>query len=197
MPRQLAFPFAPAAEPLEPFEPILIRHAHARRYVVRVRADGSVRVTIPRGGSRRQAIAFAAQQREWILRQRARVAEERRKPHVQLAPEQRASLWAQAKLVLPVRLAELAARVDLTVARVSVRNQRWRWGSCSRNGHICLNWRLVQMPEWIRDYVMIHELMHLKRLDHSARFWRLVAAACPEYEQARRWLRQFGSLEVG
>ncbi len=195
MPGQLTFDFAAPVEPLDLFEPVLIRHPRARRYVVRVRDDGSVRVTIPRGGSRRQAIAFVATQREWILRQRARVAEEqRRRPR--LAPERQASLWTQAKLVLPSRLAELAARFNLTVADVSVGNQRWRWGSCSRAGHICLNWRLVQMPEWIRDYVMIHELMHLKRLDHSARFWRLVAAACPEHQEARRWLRRFGRLEI-
>jgi hypothetical protein len=207
MPCQLALDFAPVVEQTPqasprpragPFEPILVRHPRARRYVVRVRADGSVRVTIPRGGSKRGAIAFAAKQREWIIRQRERVAEERRQQErVELAPDLHASLRAQARLVLPARLAELAARFKLTVARVSVRNQRWRWGSCSRDGHICLNWRLVQMPEWIRDYVMIHELMHLKHLDHSARFWGLVAAACPEYEQARRWLRQVARMDLG
>ena len=88
------------------------------------------------------------------------------------------------------RLLELAARHDLSVSRVSVRNQRWRWGSCNRNGHICLNWRLVTMPDWVRDYVMLHELMHLERMDHSPRFWKLVKEACPEYQDARRWLRQ-------
>ena len=49
---------------------------------------------------------------------------------------------------------------------------------CSRAGHICLNWRLVEMPAWIRDYVMLHELMHLERMDHSRKFWKLVAAVC-------------------
>ena len=53
-------------------------------------------------------------------------------------------------------------------------------------GHICLNWRLVTMPDWVRDYVIIHELMHLKRLDHSPKFWKLVAAACPEYQRSPR-----------
>jgi len=85
---------------------------------------------------------------------------------------------------------ELAAQHGLTVAGVSIRNQRSRWGSCSRAGRICLNWRLVAMPEWVRDYVILHELMHLKRMDHSPRFWALVAKACPRYQDARRWLRQ-------
>jgi predicted metal-dependent hydrolase len=87
-------------------------------------------------------------------------------------------------------LFELAARHALTVSKVSIRNQKWRWGSCSRNGHICLNWRLVQMPDAVRDYVLIHELMHLRRLDHSPKFWKLVAEACPDYRALRRQLLQ-------
>ena len=104
--------------------------------------------------------------------------------------DQQHALRERAKKELPPRLLELAARHDLSVSRVSVRNQRWRWGSCNRNGHICLNWRLVTMPDWVRDYVMLHELMHLERMDHSPRFWKLVKEACPEYQDARRWLRQ-------
>ena len=72
--------------------------------------------------------------------------------------------------------------MGLTVSKVSVRNQKWRWGSCSRRGHICLNWRLVETPAWVRDYVMIHELMHLRQMNHSRKFWKLVAQACPDYQ---------------
>ena len=94
-----------------------------------------------------------------------------------------APLRDRARRELPQRLLELSAQHGLTVARISIRNQRWRWGSCSRSGHICLNWRLVEMPEPVRDYVLIHELMHLRRLDHSPAFWKLVAAACPAYKK--------------
>jgi predicted metal-dependent hydrolase len=95
---------------------------------------------------------------------------------------------------LPARLLTLASGLDLKVTKVSIRNQRWRWGSCSRNGHICLNWRLVAMPDWVRDYVLLHELMHLKRMDHSPRFWKLVARVCPTFQEARTWLRQHQAL---
>jgi predicted metal-dependent hydrolase len=108
------------------------------------------------------------------------------------------ALRERAKAELPPRLLELAAQHGLAVSRVSIRNQRWRWGSCSRSGHICLNWRLVTMPDSVRDYVLIHELMHLKRMDHSPKFWKLVAAACPSYKEARAWLRSQGAhQEVG
>jgi predicted metal-dependent hydrolase len=170
--------------------PVLVRHPKARRYIVCVRPDGTVRVTIPRWGSRREALAFAREQETWIARQVRRLEEERSRPRpASLAPEAERALRVRAACELPARLLELAARLGLSVSRISVRNQRWRWGSCSPRGHICLNWRLVLMPDAVRDYVMIHELMHLRRLDHSARFWKLVAAACPDYQSARQWLR--------
>lgn len=154
--------------------------------MLRVDHDGRVRVTIPRGGSQREAAAFGLRHLDWITGQRARAG-----PPVPDIEERRA-LLGRACVELPARLLELAAGQRLDVSRVSIRDQRTRWGSCGRDGHICLNWRLVLMPPWVRDYVMIHELMHLRRLDHSPSYWALVAATCPEYEQARRWLREYG-----
>lgn len=205
----------------------------ARRYVLRLRHDGSLRVTIPRSGNRRQAEEFVERCAAWIARQRER--------HAERAAAQREA-WTDGRLVLwrgrPTRLAvvpcgervrialgevtaeapagasvrdalgracrrraeqelgprvrELAAPLALDVARVVVRDQRTRWGSCSRYGSISLNWRLLQMPDEVRDYVIYHELMHLKRADHSRRFWRLVAGVCPWYREAERWLRLHG-----
>ena len=170
-------------------EPLFVRHSRARRYLIRVRSDGTVRVTIPRWGSKREARAFAERERAWIDRQLARVVAEGPQSTGMIPVEQTRELRARARRELPARLLELAARHGVTVSRVSIRNQRWRWGSCSPSGHICLNWRLVDMPPPVRDYVIIHELMHLKRMDHSRRFWTLVEAACPDYQAARAWLR--------
>jgi hypothetical protein len=170
-----------------------IRHPRARRYVIRVRPDGSVRVTLPRWGSRRQAELFAEQQRHWIERQRRRIVEQGSKGICE-SPEALKELRDRAARELPDQLRRLAAHHGLTVARISVRNQQSRWGSCSPHGHICLNWRLVLMPDFVREYVLIHELMHLKRLDHSPRFWKLVSEACADYEEARRWLRRHRQL---
>jgi predicted metal-dependent hydrolase len=153
---------------------------------------------MPRWGSKREARAFADRERAWIESQLKKVAAERERrassaAAERLAPDVERALRAQAVRELPRRLFELAKRFGLTVARVSIRNQRWRWGSCNRAGHICLNWRLVTMPEWVSEYVLIHELMHLRRMDHSPKFWKLVAAACPRYQEARVWLRAIGN----
>jgi len=76
------------------------------------------------------------------------------------------------------------------VKRVTVRGQRTRWGSCSRRGTISLNWRLIQTPEDVRDYIILHELAHLRQMNHSDRFWREVERLCPDYRSAERWLKQ-------
>ena len=95
---------------------------------------------------------------------------------------------------LPARVFELAALHRLPVRRVTVRNQRSRWGSCSRRGTISLNWRLVQAPLFVRDYLVLHELAHLREMNHSRRFWSEVARLCPDFREAERWLKQHAEL---
>jgi predicted metal-dependent hydrolase len=153
---------------------------------MRVRPDGDLRVTVPRGGSRREAEAFVERHRAWAERQRSRVIAARRP-----VSEVR-DLRARAVVELPTQLRALAEAHGLTVAGVSIRDQRSRWGSCSPKGHIALNYRLLLMPAEVREYILIHELMHLKQANHSRRFWRLVEAACPGFRDAERWLRAHG-----
>jgi hypothetical protein len=159
----------------------------ARRYIMRVRPDGAMRVTIPRGGSRAEAQRFAERHRDWALRQRSKVLAAQRPPEVEQA------LRAQAQRELPPRLLALAALHGLTVSGISIRGQRSRWGSCSPKGHIALNFRLMLMPAHVREYILVHELMHLRQANHSIRFWRLVEQACPEFREAERWLRKNGA----
>jgi predicted metal-dependent hydrolase len=209
-----------------------VRMKNARRYVLRVRPDGSLRVTIPRGGSRAEGMRFVERHAPWIHRERARI----RTTHgsrawidgttillhgqrvilsvirrgveshatygdrrvsvpsgvVDLRPFVESDMRALAHAELVPTLHELAARHTLTVRRVTIRNQRSRWGSCSRNGSIALNFRLVQMPPDVCEYVLLHELMHLKQQNHSVRFWRLVERACPAFRDAERWLKTEG-----
>ncbi len=100
----------------------------------------------------------------------------------------------RAKIELPARAWELAAETGADVKHVTVRNQRSRWGSCSAGGTISLNWRLVQTPDTVRDYILYHELMHLREMNHSDRFWARVEEVCPWWRDAEKWLKRNGSL---
>jgi predicted metal-dependent hydrolase len=95
---------------------------------------------------------------------------------------------------LPARVFELARAHDCAVTKVLVRNQRTRWGSCSKAGVVSLNWRLVQAPIEVRDYIILHELMHLREMNHSRRFWKHVAAVCPDYGRHEAWLNAHNAL---
>jgi len=170
---------------------VFVRHRRARRYILRVLHDGRVRVTLPRWGVKREAHAFVEANRAWIDHHRKRV-ETRLRERPPLDRKAQAALRRRAERELPAQLLSLADAHDISVTRVSIRNQRTRWGSCSPSGTITLNWRLIQTPEFVREYVLIHELMHRRELNHSRRFWRLVAAACPRMSDARAWLKEEG-----
>ncbi len=96
----------------------------------------------------------------------------------------------QAADRLPSRLHELARCLDVSPARVRVRDQKSRWGSCSSAGYISLNWRLVLLPLELADYVLVHELCHLKHMDHSRDFWSLVASLIPDHSHRQERIAQ-------
>jgi hypothetical protein len=97
-----------------------------------------------------------------------------------------------AKIELPARAWELAAQTRMNVTRVCVRDQRSRWGSCTAAGVISLNWRLVLTPEVVRDYIIMHELMHLREMNHSERFWACVDEVFPGWREAEAWIKRNG-----
>jgi predicted metal-dependent hydrolase len=111
-----------------------------------------------------------------------------------LRTEVEARLRQMAIDELVPRTFEIAGQHALQVRSVQVRDQRSRWGSCSTRKTISLNWRLIQTPDFVRDYIIVHELMHLREMNHSPKFWAHVAAAFPAYLEAERWLRKNSRL---
>lgn len=100
-----------------------------------------------------------------------------------------------AKYLLP-RTKQLARTMNQNYGAITLREQKTRWGSCSSDGNLNFNWRLVHYPPAIIDYVIIHELAHRTHMNHSAAFWNLVKTHDPEYLKHRGWLKRHG-LSVG
>jgi predicted metal-dependent hydrolase len=98
----------------------------------------------------------------------------------------------RAHILIPERLVAANQTFGFPYGRVTIKEQKSRWGSCSRAGNLNFNWRLLMAPLPVLDYVLIHELAHLRELNHAPAFWRLVASACPDYQVHRRWLREHG-----
>lgn len=101
-------------------------------------------------------------------------------------------LKAEAQKELSRLAAIHAEALGVRVRRVGVRDTSSRWGSCSTNGHLSFSWRLILAPHAVLNYVVAHEVAHLKEMNHSARFWRLVSTLCPDYEVSERWLSVHG-----
>jgi predicted metal-dependent hydrolase len=108
-------------------------------------------------------------------------------------PALEAWLRAAARFAIATQVASRAAEMGLAYGRVAIRDQKTRWGSCSRAGNLNFNWRLVLAPSAVLDYVIVHELAHRVEMNHSARFWRVVARSCPDYGTHRVWLRTRGA----
>ena len=131
---------------------------------------------------------------------RARVA---RRGDVLLVPEGEARTpalerWYRraARTEIEPRLQEACSAAGASYSKLTIRGQRTRWASCSRTGAMSFNWRLLLAPEEVLDYVVWHEVCHLKVMDHSPRFWRLVASRIPAYREHVRWLRVNGATLV-
>lgn len=99
----------------------------------------------------------------------------------------------QALKLIKQRVDGLVTRLGLSYGRIIIRGQRTRWGSCSHRGNLSFNWRLMMTPEPVIDYVVVHEVAHLKEMNHTKRFWDLVAEECPRWREQRKWLDDHGA----
>ena len=106
-------------------------------------------------------------------------------------------ILTEAKEKIPRLVARYAKEMDISYEKVFVKAQKTRWGSCSSKGNINLNCLLMIVPAYVRKYVIVHELAHRKEMNHSERFWKVVADEIPEYQKAVKWLKTNGDSLIG
>lgn len=171
-------------------EVTLRKSARARRMSLRVSPSGKVSVVLPRWMPYRLGVLFFQSKRDWILAVRQRQKER----SAALPPREAVDVEKvrrEAKAVLPQRLSELAARHGFTYNKVFIKNNRSNWGSCSVRGNINLNLRLALLPPELCDYVLLHELCHLRYPNHGPRFHELLESVCPGHRALQRRLRSY------
>ena len=215
---------------------LCVRNKRAKRYIIRLLPERVLRVTIPRGGSRKEALHFVSKNSAWVEKQflsmrlqDSLLPNDKSKTEEtvlfrgrwvlarSLCEDKSLAVFANqldrnfsqtgsslrdavetmlhrlAKVELPEATFRMAKIHGFNPARVTIRSQKTRWGSCSSTGAISLNWRLIQVPAFVRDYVILHELVHLDQLDHSKRFWERLAKICPNLNAAEKWLKMHGN----
>lgn len=161
-----------------------------RTLALEVTSDLRVLVRAPRLCSGGRIRDFVARHEDWIAKHlaiqahRAEAAAAR-----QVTPEQEAALRRLAQQTIPRRVAQYAPLVGVVPAGVKITSAKKRFGSCSGQNRLCFSWRLMQYPPEAIDYVVVHELCHIRHHDHSAAFWAAVARVMPDYLQRRALLR--------
>lgn len=161
------------------------KYRRARCLRITVHRDGSVALALPFFVAYRQGIEFLEGKAEWI-REKIEVLA-KRPEHLLFrgSAEEYQERKAEALALIGERLAHFQELYGVRWNRVSIRNQKTRWGSCSRRGDLSFNYRLIFLSSRLCDYVVVHELCHLREFNHSLRFWTLVAQAFPDYEKLR------------
>jgi predicted metal-dependent hydrolase len=162
----------------------------ARRWRLEVPWGEAPRLTVPAGTSRAAVQRLLEEQSEWI--------EDQRRRHVRrllLDPSavRESDARMTARRVVSELAQEEAGRIGVVYRRIRIGGQRTLWGSCSARGTLSFNWRLVLAPHEVLDYVVVHELCHLRVPNHSRQFWALVERHRPGWREQRDWLRDYGA----
>ena len=165
------------------------RSRRAKRWTVTVEWGEPATLTVPACMSDAEIERVLDEHHEWIEAQRRKQRRRLRlDPRVVSEEEARRA----ARELVTMVADEEAEALGVTVEQITIRDQRTRWGSCSTTGSLSFNWRLAIAPFEVLDYVVVHELCHLREHNHSARFWKLVEARRPDYRTSRAWLDEHG-----
>ena len=172
---------------------LTIVRSSRRTLSLQIRPDGSLLVRAPLRMPEREIREFLREKSDWIERNLAKVETANRVgEEAPLSAEDIHDLADRALREIPPRVREFARRMGVSYGRITIRNQRSRWGSCSSEGNLNFNCLLMLSPPEVLDYVIVHELAHRKQMNHSAAFWEEVAAVLPDYRKQVKWLKEQG-----
>ncbi|MBR4718738.1 MAG: M48 family metallopeptidase [Lachnospiraceae bacterium] len=174
------------------------RIIRSRRKTISIEIDSNARLVVraPMRVPLYEIRRFVNDKNSWIEKhiEKAKKRNEKRKDVRPLDLRELRIITEEALRVIPVEVERYAKIIGVTYGRVTIRNQKTLWGSCSSKGNLSFNCMLMKVPERVRDYVIVHELCHRREMNHSPHFWELVGSVIPDYKLCRKWLKEEGSL---
>lgn len=173
---------------------IQIIKSNRKTVALQMRLDGTVVVRAPYRISEKEVEQILDEKKSWIEKNIKRMEEQRDrlKCFPRFTKEEIANLADQALQYIPERVKYYAPIVGVDYKRITIRNQKTRWGSCSSKGGLNFNCLLMLTPPEVIDYVVVHELCHRKEMNHSKAFWVEVEKVLPDYQSAKKWLKEYG-----
>ena len=176
-------------------ETIVIR-SRRKTLSMQVKGDGQVEIRAPLRTSDAEIRRFLETHRRWLEKhlQKAQALQQAKAGVRKLTAAETAELKKKAKRILPERVAYWAPLIGVRPGRIAVRCQKTRWGSCSARGNLNFNCLLMLAPEGVIDSIVVHELCHLKHMNHSKRFYAEIEKVLPDYRQHQQWLKDNGEF---
>lgn len=175
---------------------IEIIRSKRRTISIEIKSDLSIIVRAPLKAKDSDIQKFIEEKSNWIKKHLKRITERKALQTPKLTNAEIKALTDKAKTDIPERAAKYAEITDVTFDKITIRNQKTRWGSCSSKGSLNFNCLLMLCPEEVRDYVVVHELCHLIEMNHSARFWAEVERVLPDYRERKKWLKENGNIII-
>lgn len=176
--------------------PYEIIYSNRKTLAIQIDANGHVIVRAPKGYPQAEIDGFLRKKEGWVLKHIHRAGMDTALSEHKLSPEERMRYIQIARDIFKQKTAYYAALMDVTYGRISIREQKTRWGSCSGKGNLNFNWRLIFAPEHVLDYVVVHELAHRKEMNHAPAFYNLVQSILPDYKAAKEWLHDNGHFLI-
>lgn len=163
----------------------------ARRIRLAVRCDGTVTLTAPFGlFQERLAEEFLRKKADWVFGKLAQIEQRKKSGSPVLTKHDFAAHKEKARAFMKRRVEHFHSFYKFPYNRITIRDQKTRWGSCSKNGNLSFSYKLIFLPQQLADYIIVHEMCHLKELNHSVRFWDLVSRVFPDYKELRKALKE-------
>lgn len=177
---------------------IIIKRSNRKTLAIQITPDAQIIVRAPYRMPESYIQKFIHEKEDWIESHldKALQKKEAREQLPGLTYDEIKELADQALKVIPQRVAYYAPLVGVSYGRITIRNQKTRWGSCSAKGNLNFNCLLVLVPPEVMDYVIVHELCHRKEMNHSPRFWAEVERIIPDYKARRKWLKENGGALI-
>ena len=179
---------------------VTVIKSRRKTIAIQVNSDLSVTVRAPRSVSEKDIEEILKKKEAWISKHIEKIKETKERfeaePTEKLTREKVIALAEEALKVIPERVEYFAKVIGVTYGKITVRNQKTRWGSCSSKGNLNFNCLLMLAPPEVLDYVVVHELCHRKQMNHSKAFWSEVEKVFPDYKEARKWLKEDGSQMI-